>query len=71
MHSRYNKDQAEAKDSIRNILGVSIDRKKLSLLAEYIMSKNDPFIGGNAASLALGDDNKWNKLLNLILFYYF
>jgi hypothetical protein len=35
------------------------------------MSKNDPFIGGNAASLALGDDNKWNKLLNLTLFYYF
>lgn len=71
MHSRYNKDQAEAKDSIRNILGVSIDHKKLSLLAEYIMSKNDPFIGGNVASLALGDDNKWNKLLNLTLFYYF
>ncbi|ENX38663.1 hypothetical protein [Acinetobacter courvalinii] len=71
MHSRYNKDQAGAQDSTRNILGVAIDHKQLSLVAEYIMSKNDPFIGGNQDSLALGDDGKWNKLLNLTLFYYF
>ena len=32
-------------NSIRNIIGVSIDHKQLSLVAEYIMSKNDPFIG--------------------------
>lgn len=71
MHSRYNKDQAGAQDSTRNILGVAIDHKQLSLVAEYIMSKNDPFIGGTQDSLALGDDGKWNKLLNLTLFYYF
>ncbi|MER8055468.1 hypothetical protein ABS210_18725, partial [Acinetobacter pittii] len=41
------------------------------LVAEYIMSKNDPFIGGTQDSLAKGDDNQWNKLLNLTLFYYF
>ena len=71
MYSQYDKDQAGSKDSIRNILGVSIEHKKLALTAEYIMSKNDPFIGGNQNSLAMGDDNEWNKLLNLTLFYYF
>lgn len=71
MHSRYDKDMDAAKDSIRNIIGVTIDYKQLSLVAEYIMGKNDPFIGGTASSLAQGDDNKWNKLLNLTLFYYF
>ena len=71
MYSKYDKDQAGSKDSIRNILGVSIEHKKLALTAEYIMSKNDPFIGGNQNSLAMGDDNEWNKLLNLTLFYYF
>ena len=71
MYSRYDKDLTGAKDSIRNIVGVSIDHKQLSLVAEYIMGKNDPFIGGTSSSLAMGDDNKWNKLLNLTLFYYF
>ena len=71
MYSQYDKDLAGAKDSIRNILGVSVEHKKLALTAEYIMSKNDPFIGGNQDSLAMGDDNQWNKLLNLTLFYYF
>ncbi|MCY6410815.1 hypothetical protein QTA56_01545 [Acinetobacter sp. VNH17] len=71
MHSRYDKDMDAAKDSIRNIIGVTVDHKQLSLVAEYIMGKNDPFIGGTASSLAQGDDNKWNKLLNLTLFYYF
>lgn len=71
MYSQYDKDQAGSKDSIRNILGISIEHKKLALTTEYIMSKNDPFIGGNQNSLAMGDDNEWNKLLNLTLFYYF
>lgn len=71
MYSQYDKDQDSMKDSIRNIIGVSIDHKQLSLVAEYIMSKNDPFIGGTQDSLAKGDDNQWNKLLNLTLFYYF
>jgi hypothetical protein len=71
MYSQYDKNQAGSKDSIRNILGVSIEHKKLALTAEYIMGKNDPFIGGNQNSLAMGDDNEWNKLLNLTLFYYF
>lgn len=39
MYSQYDKDQDSMKDSIRNIIGVSIDHKQLSLVAEYIMSK--------------------------------
>jgi hypothetical protein len=35
------------------------------------MSKNDVFIGGNADSFAAGDDNKWNKLANVIFTYTF
>ncbi len=52
---QYDKDQDSMKDSIRNIIGVSIDHKQLSLVAEYIMSKNDPFIGGTQDSLAKGE----------------
>lgn len=71
-YSTYVKDQAGYKDSTRNFLGVSFDYKKTSLVAEYIMSKNDPFISGSQAALAEGDaDGKWNKLLNLTFFYYF
>ncbi|MHA3081790.1 hypothetical protein ACX1NX_01095 [Acinetobacter sp. ANC 5383] len=70
-YSTFKKDNSADKDSTRNFVGVSMDYKKVSLVAEYIMSKNDPFIGGTTTSLAQGDDNKWNKLLNLTLFYYF
>ena len=71
MHSSYVKDQSGYKDSVRNIAGLAMDYKKLSLVTEYFWSKNDPFIGGQAESLAQGDSNRWNKLLNLTLFYYF
>lgn len=71
MHSSYDKNQDGFKNSTRNILGVAIDHKQVSLIAEYIMSKNDPFVGGNQDSLAQGDDSRWNKLLNLTLFYSF
>ncbi|HCW4072238.1 TPA: hypothetical protein OXL57_003060, partial [Acinetobacter baumannii] len=55
----------------RNIVGVAWDYKNISLYTEYVMSKNDPFVGGNGSSLAAGDDGKWNKLLNLMLIYSF
>lgn len=71
MHSRYDKKNAQDQTSQRNILGLGLDYQRVSLIAEYIFSKNDPFIGGNAYSLAQGDDGQWNKLLNLTLFYRF
>ncbi len=71
MHSSYEKSQSGYKNSQRDILGLSVDYKKISLVSEYIMSKNDPFIGGDISSLAQGDAYKTNKLLNFTLFYYF
>lgn len=71
-YTTYVKDQDGYKDSTRNFLGASFDYKKVSLVAEYIFSKNDPFIGGTQAALAQGDaDDKWNRLLNLTFFYHF
>ncbi|OEY97301.1 hypothetical protein [Acinetobacter qingfengensis] len=70
-YSSYIKDVSGAKDSSRNFIGASFDYKKVSLVAEYIFAKNDPFIGGSSSALAQGDNNKTNRLLNLTLFYYF
>lgn len=71
-YTAYVKDQDGYKDSTRNFIGASFDYKKVSLVAEYILSKNDPFIGGSQSALAQGDsDGKLNKLLNLTFFYYF
>ncbi|MDR2251115.1 hypothetical protein [Acinetobacter sp.] len=69
--SGFNKKEQGFKDSQRNIVGVAWDYKNVSLYTEYLMSKNDPFVGGNGSSLAAGDDGKWNKLLNVMLVYNF
>lgn len=71
MHSSYDKQLDSAKNSLRNIAGLNMDYKNWSLTAEYILSKNDPFIGGDKNSLGYGDDNEWNKLMNFTLFYRF
>ncbi len=69
--SGFNKKEQGFDDSQRNIVGVAWDYKNVSLYTEYLMSKNDPFVGGTGNSLAAGDDGKWNKLLNLMLVYNF
>lgn len=69
--SGFNKKEKGFDDSQRNIVGVAWDYKNVSLYTEYVMSKNDPFVGGTGSSLAAGDDGKWNKLLNLMLIYSF
>ena len=69
--SGFNKKEQGFDDSQRNIVGVAWDYKNISLYTEYLMSKNDPFVGGRGNSLAAGDDGKWNKLLNLMLVYNF
>jgi len=71
MLSAYDKKQHDFKDSQRHALGVAWDYKNVSLYTEYLMSKNDAFIGGNLASLAKGDDDQWNKLFNMMLIYSF
>lgn len=69
--SGYDKKDKNFADSERHIVGVSFDYKNVSLYTEYVMAKNDPFVGGTASSLAAGDDGKWNKLVNVMLVYNF
>jgi hypothetical protein len=69
--SGFNKKEKGFDDSQRNIVGVAWDYKKITLYTEYMMSKNDPFIGGTANSLAAGDDGKWKNLLNMMFIYKF
>lgn len=71
VYSGFDKTQKGFADSMRHIVGAAFDYKKFSVYAEYVMSKNDPFIGGTADSLALGDDGRWNTLLNLTFIYNF
>lgn len=69
--SGFNKKEKDFDDSQRNIVGVAWDYKKVTLYTEYMMSKNDPFIGGTASSLAAGDGGKWKNLLNMMFIYKF
>ncbi|OEC84896.1 hypothetical protein [Acinetobacter sp. YK3] len=69
--SGFNKKEPGFDNSQRNIVGVVWDYKSISFYTEYLMSKNDPFIGGTGNSLAAGDDGKWNKLLNIMFQYNF
>lgn len=71
MYSKYQKSVSEFKDSERNILGMSIDYKKLTFITEYIMGKNDFLIGGTGQSYAAGDATGRNNLLNLQMIYHF
>lgn len=71
VYSGFNKKEKGFKDSERHIAGIAWNHKNISLYTEYVMSKNDPFVGGTGSSLAQGDDGKWNKLLNLMFIYNF
>ena len=70
-YSSYVKNKSDYKDSTRNIIGAQLDIKQFSMAAEYIIGKNDVFINGSANSLAAGDDNSTNRMLNLLFFYNF
>lgn len=67
--SGFDKSENSFKVSQRNIVGVAWDYKNVSLYTEYVMSKNDVFIGGNSDALATGDASKINKLLNVTVVY--
>ena len=71
MYSSYIKDQSTDKNSSRNIVGVSLEHQQITVLAEYIMGKNDFLISGDENSYAAGSAAKTNKLLNLQLIYNF
>ena len=64
-HSRFFKDEEGYKDSERLIAGVYFNYKAIGIQGEYIMSKNDPMVGGGANGLAQGSSNDWDKLFYL------
>ena len=70
-HSRFFKDEEGYKDSERLIAGVYFNYKAIGIQGEYIMSKNDPMVGGGANGLAQGSSNDWDKLFYLSIGYYF
>ncbi|HCU39672.1 MAG TPA: hypothetical protein DF293_04720, partial [Acinetobacter nosocomialis] len=70
-HSRFFKDEDGYKDSERLIAGVYFNYKAIGIQGEYIMSKNDPMVGGGANGLAQGSSNDWDKLFYLSIGYYF
>lgn len=71
MYSGFLKDEKQYKNSQRNIAGVMLGYKNMYLYNEFLMSKNDPFIGGSADALASGDHSQWNKMLNFTFIYTF
>lgn len=70
-YSAYHKDNKEYKTSTRNIFGAQADKNDFSVAVEYVVGKNDPFVGGTADSFAEGDSGEWSKLLNILFFYRF
>lgn len=70
-HSRFFKDEEGYKDSERLIAGVYFNYKAIGIQGEYIMSKNDPMVGGGANGLAQGSSNDWDKMFYLSIGYYF
>lgn len=69
--SGFDKTEKSFQNSERHIVGLAFDYKHTALYTEYVMSKNDPFIGGNKHSLAGGDHSSWNKLFNVTWIYHF
>ena len=70
-YSKYDKDQAGYLDSERLNAGLYFFYKRIGVQAEYIISKNDPAVGGSTQSLAQGDNHKTNQLFALAIGYFF
>jgi hypothetical protein len=55
------------KDSTMNVTGVAISAGGVYAYVDFVVAKNQPFIGGSYA----GDSDDWNKRLNINIGYYF
>lgn len=71
MYSLYDKSESGYRDSSRHLIGVAGYYKDITLVAEYIMGKNDFLIGGPVDSYAEGSDSKTHKQVNLQIYYHF
>lgn len=68
--SGYSNKNNQYSKSLRFIPGISFKLKDLTIQAEYLVGKHDPYLG-DANGLAQGDMNKWNKKTYISIAYYF
>lgn len=68
--SGYGNKNDNFSDSMRVIPGVSFNFKDITIQAEYLMGKHDPYLG-DENGLAQGDINSWNKKAYVSIAYYF
>jgi len=54
-------------DTVMNVTGVAISAGSVYTWVDFIVAKNQPFIGGSLA----GDSDQWNKRINILVGYYF
>ncbi len=60
-YSSYQKEQDGFKDSTRFIPGIAFNYQKLTVQAELLMGKHDPYLGDSEGLAAGGTNDKWNK----------
>ena len=70
-YSAYVKDKAGYKHSQRIISGVAFNYQKISVQAELLLGKHDPYIDESLGLAQGGADNSWHKRLFIALGYYF
>lgn len=69
-YSYFDKSESGYKNSSRYILGTQWDFKNISIAGEYIVGRNDYFIGGSASAFSIGDGSH-ESLVNLLFLYHF
>ncbi|QJI29457.1 hypothetical protein HKK55_12250 [Pseudomonas sp. ADAK18] len=72
-YSAFDKSADDFKTSQRLILGTSFSFSKLWIATEWLIGKNDPYIGGSsyAQSLGAGGSDQWENQLYMNVGYYF
>ncbi|MBD0243224.1 hypothetical protein IAF68_25005, partial [Acinetobacter baumannii] len=70
-YSSYRKEQDGFKNSTRFIPGIAFNYQKLTVQAELLMGKHDPYLGDSEGLAAGGSNDKWNKKAFVIFAYYF
>jgi len=72
-YSAFDKSEDQFKTSQRVILGTSFSVSKLWVATEWLIGKNDPYIGGSSytESLGAGGSNQWENQLYMNIGYYF
>ncbi|KAF0864499.1 hypothetical protein [Pseudomonas sp. LD120] len=72
-YSAFDKSASAYKSSQRMILGSSFSVGPLWVASEWLLGKNDPYIGGSSytQSLGPGGSNQWENQLYVNIGYYF